>query len=98
MANLVDAMRSKVQAYAGGWVRVVQGAPMARLAALAGVLLAGLSVAVLPIGLALAAGAMLYVISHEIIPQAHRQGHEGLATGGLMLGFVVMLVLDVSAV
>ncbi len=48
----------------------------------------------LPWGLALAAGAMLFVISHEIIPESHRQGHELSATLGLLLGFILMLLLD----
>ncbi|MDR6534432.1 ZIP family metal transporter [Variovorax soli] len=55
-----------------------------------------LSVALLPWGLALAAGAMLFVISHEIIPESHRAGHEAAATIGLMLGFVVMMLLDTA--
>lgn len=50
----------------------------------------------LPWGLAMAAGAMLFVISHEMIPESHRQGHEMAATNGLMLGFVLMLVLDTA--
>lgn len=48
----------------------------------------------LPIGLGFAAGAMLFVVSHEIIPESHRQGHENFATCGLMFGFVVMMMLD----
>ena len=36
----------------------------------------------LPWGLAAAAGAMLFVVSHEIIPESHRKGHEAYATGG----------------
>ena len=55
-----------------------------------------LMASLLPWGLALAAGAMLFVISHEIIPESHRQGHEAFATGGLMLGFVLMMVLDTA--
>ena len=51
---------------------------------------------VLPWGLAFAAGAMLYVISHEIIPETHRNGHQRQATTGLAIGLVVMLFLDVS--
>ncbi len=47
-------------------------------------------------GLALAAGAMLFVISHELIPESHRQGHELAATKGFMLGFVLMLLLDTA--
>lgn len=66
------------------------------LAAIFGVLVIGISASLLPWGLALAAGAMLFVISHEIIPESHRQGHEAYATGGLMLGFVVMMLLDTA--
>ncbi|MEL0438031.1 ZIP family metal transporter [Phycobacter sp. K97] len=50
----------------------------------------------LPWGLAFAAGAMLYVISHEIIPETHRSGHQKQATLGLAIGLVVMLFLDVT--
>ncbi|GKS88261.1 ZIP family metal transporter [Acidovorax sp. SUPP2539] len=66
------------------------------VAAVMGVALIGLSASLLPWGLAAAAGAMLYVISHEIIPESHRKGHEAFATGGLMLGFVVMMLLDTA--
>jgi ZIP family zinc transporter len=54
------------------------------------------STSLLPWGLGFAAGAMLFVISHEIIPESHRKGHEAWATGGLMLGFVLMMVLDTA--
>jgi ZIP family zinc transporter len=51
---------------------------------------------VLPWGLGFAAGAMIFVISNEIVPETHRKGRESLATGGLMVGFVLMMILDVS--
>lgn len=54
------------------------------------------SVALLPWGLGAAAGAMLFVVSHEIIPESHRKGHEVLATVGLMVGFVLMMMLDTA--
>jgi len=54
-----------------------------------------LSQPLLPWGLAFAAGAMLYVISHEIIPETHRSGHQKKATLGLSIGLVLMLFLDV---
>ena len=66
------------------------------VAAVLGAAAIGLSAGLLPWGLAMAAGAMLWVISHEIIPESHRQGHEALATSGLILGFVLMMVLDTS--
>jgi ZIP family zinc transporter len=54
-----------------------------------------LSQPLLPWGLAFAAGAMIYVISHEIIPETHRRGHQKKATFGLSIGLVLMLFLDV---
>lgn len=66
------------------------------LAAVIGVFVLAISTALLPWGLAVAAGAMLFVISHEIIPESHRQGHEAFATGGLILGFVLMMLLDTA--
>lgn len=50
----------------------------------------------LPWGLAFAAGAMLFVISDEIIPESHRLGLEKQATLGVMVGFVLMMFLDVT--
>ena len=50
--------------------------------------------AMLPWGLAFAAGAMLFVISHEIIPETHRNGNERVATIGLIGGFVLMMLFD----
>jgi ZIP family zinc transporter len=38
---------------------------------------------------------MLYVISHEIIPETHRSGYQNKATLGLTVGLVIMLFLDV---
>jgi ZIP family zinc transporter len=50
----------------------------------------------LPWALAFAAGAMLFVVSHEIIPESHRNGHESRATGGVLSGFAIMMVLDIA--
>lgn len=58
--------------------------------------LVSLSAALLPWGMGLAAGAMLFVISHEVIPETHRNGHETPATFGLMAGFVLMMILDTA--
>jgi ZIP family zinc transporter len=38
---------------------------------------------------------MLFVISHELIPETHRHGHHRRATSGLMVGLVTMMFLDV---
>ena len=54
-----------------------------------------LAQALLPWGLAFAAGAMIFVISHEIIPETHRkEGSNTVPTASLMLGLVVMMILD----
>jgi ZIP family zinc transporter len=50
----------------------------------------------LPYAMGFAAGAMLFVISDEIIPETHRSGHERVATMGLMAGVIVMLYLDIA--
>lgn len=50
----------------------------------------------LPYAMGFAAGAMLFVISDEIIPETHRSGHERVATLGLMTGVIVMLYLDIA--
>lgn len=52
------------------------------------------SATLLPWGLAVAAGAMLFVISNEIIPETHRRGHQVLVTFTLLAGFGVMMTLD----
>lgn len=51
---------------------------------------------ILAYAMGFAAGAMLYVISDEIVPETHRPGFERLATIGTMIGVVVMLYLDVT--
>jgi ZIP family zinc transporter len=66
------------------------------LGAVVGAAVIGHSALLLPWGLGFAAGAMLFVISHEIIPESHRKGHESFATAGLMLGFVLMMILDTA--
>jgi ZIP family zinc transporter len=49
----------------------------------------------LPYAMGFAAGAMLFVISDEIIPETHTRGNERIATLGTMAGVIVMLYLDV---
>lgn len=82
-----DNRRSVLVAAATGFVEPVGGMISAGAISIAA--------ALLPMGLAFAAGAMLFVISNEIIPETNRKGSAGYATGGLMIGFVVMMQLDV---
>jgi ZIP family zinc transporter len=83
--------RRAYAAFAGIRAGVVE-IPLAVFGAVAVTLAAG----VLPYAMGFAAGAMLFVISDEIIPETHRHGFERVATLGLMAGVVVMLYLDVS--
>ncbi|MGL5296144.1 MAG: ZIP family metal transporter [Culicoidibacterales bacterium] len=51
---------------------------------------------ILPYALAFAAGAMIYVVIEEIIPEAQRNKETDIATIGAMIGFTVMMILDVA--
>jgi ZIP family zinc transporter len=66
------------------------------VAAVAGAALVVLAAPVLPYALSFAAGAMVYVVVEELIPEAERAGNVDLATITLLLGFVTMMVLDVA--
>ncbi|MBS1156782.1 MAG: hypothetical protein H6R07_2706 [Proteobacteria bacterium] len=69
---------------------------MEPLGALFGVGLSSGMALAYPIGLGLAAGAMIFVVSHEVIPETHRNGHQTPSTLGLMTGFVIMMILDTA--
>lgn len=66
------------------------------LGGLVGASVVSLGSFVLPWGMAIAAGAMLFVISDEIIPESHQKGYEKEGTIGIMVGFVIMMFLDVA--
>ena len=51
---------------------------------------------ILPYALAFAAGAMIFVVIEEVIPEAQHGGNTDLATMGVMVGFAVMMLLDVA--
>jgi ZIP family zinc transporter len=50
----------------------------------------------LPYALSFAAGAMIFIVVEEVIPESQHSGNADLATLGAMLGFAVMMVLDVA--
>jgi ZIP family zinc transporter len=52
--------------------------------------------ALLPYALAFAAGAMIFVVAEELIPEAYREGNDHIATAGIMLGFAVMMAMDLG--
>ncbi|MBN1246910.1 MAG: ZIP family metal transporter [Anaerolineae bacterium] len=51
---------------------------------------------ILPFALAFAAGAMIFVVVEDLVPESHTSGNVHLATMGVMLGFAVMMILDVA--
>ena len=51
---------------------------------------------ILPYALAFAAGAMIFIVVEEVIPESQRGGNTDLATMGLIAGFIVMMCLDVA--
>lgn len=67
--------------------------PLAAVLGAAAVLIAQ---PLLPYALAFAAGAMIYVVVEEVIPSAHEGGHGNIATLGFIIGFSVMMTLDVA--
>lgn len=61
---------------------------------LLGITMVTLFQSVLPVAMGFAAGAMLFVISEEIIPETHAKGRSRFATYSLMIGFIVMMMVD----
>ena len=66
------------------------------IAAVAGAALVVYAAPVLPFALSFAAGAMVYVVVEELIPETQQAGNDDLATLCLMLGFTLMMILDVA--
>ena len=66
------------------------------IAAVIGVLIVTQSQAILPYALAFAAGAMIFVVVEEVIPESQYGGNTDLATIGTMVGFTIMMTLDVG--
>lgn len=64
------------------------------VAAVAGAFAVSVVTGLLPYGLALAAGAMLYVVAEELLPETTRSGNVDIATVGFIAGFALMMALD----
>jgi len=83
----------------GRWKAFLWGQASGTVEPTAAVLGAALVLAMaplLPYALAFAAGAMIFVVVEELIPEAQRHGYTDFATLGALLGFAVMMVLDVA--
>jgi len=77
------------------WYGQLSGMPEP-IAGVIGALIVISSQAILPYALSFAAGAMIFVVAEEVIPEAQRGGNTHIATAGVMLDFAVMMTLDVA--
>ncbi|HFI0055342.1 TPA: ZIP family metal transporter [Streptococcus suis] len=66
------------------------------IAALVGAVAVTYMTPILPYALSFAAGAMIFVVVEELIPESQTNGNTDIATLGLMVGFIIMMVLDVA--
>ncbi|NSL50669.1 ZIP family metal transporter [Calidifontibacillus erzurumensis] len=66
------------------------------ISAVIGALAVGFIQPLLPYALSFAAGAMIFVVAEEVIPSSHENGNNDLASICLMIGFTIMMILDVA--
>lgn len=66
------------------------------IAAVVGVLAVTFIEPMLPYALSFAAGAMIFVVTEEVIPSSQEKGNKDLASLTLMVGFTIMMILDVA--
>ncbi len=89
---LKAAGNSKLKAFVMGMLSGI----VEPIAGLITILLIGLVTPALPYLLSFAAGAMIYVVTEELIPDSHSGEHSNLCILGLAFGFVLMMVLDIA--
>ncbi len=75
---------------------LARGAPVEPVAAVIGAAAVTLSQPLMPYALGFAAGAMIFVVIEELVPESQRAGHKDLVATGVLLGFVIMMILDVA--
>lgn len=80
----------------GGFFLRLIDAIVEPVAALLGAVAVLSMTAILPYALSFAAGAMIFVVVEELIPDSQTNGNTDVATLGLMVGFVIMMILDVA--
>jgi len=93
LAVALPLVREKYSRAKALWIAAASGL-VEPVAGLIGVSVVSLAQPFLPFAMGFAAGAMLFVISDEIIPETHRRGNERLATYGVMIGFLIMMSMD----
>ncbi|MDD5255060.1 MAG: ZIP family metal transporter [Candidatus Omnitrophica bacterium] len=91
----VSLRREKLSRFKSFWYGQLS-AIVEPIAAVAGVIAVLWMRPLLPYALGFAAGAMIFVVIEEVIPESQRNGHTDLATAGAILGFLAMMILDVA--
>lgn len=89
---LLSAGSTKPKAF---WYGMLSGI-VEPIGALLTIWLAGIIVPILPYFLSFAAGAMIYVVVEELIPESQAGAHSNVGTIGVAIGFVLMMVLDIA--
>ena len=89
---LKDGGCSKLKSFYYG---VISGA-VEPIGAMITLIFAGIVTQILPYLLSFAAGAMIYVVTEELIPESQSGKHSNIGTIGVAIGFVIMMILDVS--
>ena len=89
---LKNAGKSKFRSFVYGTLSGV----VEPIASVITILLTSFVVPILPYFLSFAAGAMIYVVVEELIPEAQEGDHSNLGTIGVALGFIIMMILDVA--
>ncbi len=84
--------KGKIKSFIGGTLSGI----VEPIGALITIMLTKIVVPILPYLLAFAAGAMIYVVASELIPESQAEEKSNLATIGVAVGFVIMMLLDVA--
>jgi ZIP family zinc transporter len=95
LAVSVPLRREGISRFKSFWYGQLSGI-VEPLAAVLGAIAVVLAQAILPYTLAFAAGAMFFIVVEEIIPESQHGGNADLATMGTIVGFAVMMILDVA--
>jgi ZIP family zinc transporter len=77
------------------WISLLTGL-IEPIGGIIGITIVNFSQEILPWAMGFAAGAMLFVICDEIIPESNKKGHEQEGTIGIIAGFIVMMYLDIA--
>jgi ZIP family zinc transporter len=94
--GLIAAVSLVAVAYRPGVALAIAAATglVETLGGLLGLLLAGALEPLVPVAMAFAAGAMVYVVGQEVVPESHAGGRSRVATWGIVSGFLLMMALD----